>query len=417
MPHRPTAPPDIVDPHTFATRGYPHEIWTRLRRDAPVAWCEHEDFAPFWAISRHEDVVAVARRTTDFANTARFAMVPDDAADLTKLPIRHLLNMNPPEHRDYRRVISSHFTRRAIGIRCERISALADEILGEIEDGQEIDFVDSIAAKLPLAVIAELLGLPREDRERFYRWTNQIVGCTDPEFAGGATHVLETALREQLDYFADLVRLRRREPRDDLTSVLAHARVGGKPIGEIELLSFLFLLVTAGNETTRNAISGGLLALLEWPRALAALRNDRSAIVPATEEILRWTSPIIHICREARRDLELRGIRIREGETVVMFYASANRDESVFEEPSSFRIERSPNPHLAFGTGEHFCLGSHLARLEIQAALAGLIRHFDSIEPTGPVARLRGSFVGGIKSMRVRVSRSASRAGVERVQS
>ncbi len=401
MTSRPIADPAIVDPDYFQRFGYPHEQWSALRRDAPVAWCEPERFDPFWALTRHEDIVAVSRQPSLFENTLRLAMVPDDVVDLTRLPLRHLLNMNPPEHRDYRKLVSRFFTRRSI----ESLRADVERSVAEVLQaaGERLDFVEAVASRVPLAVIARILGLPREDWAQFVRWTNQIVGCADPEFqTEGSENAMVTALQAQFAYFRELVVERRRRPEEDLTSVLATAEIAGEPIGETELLSFLFLLITAGNETTRNALSGGVLALMEQPEALVAMRGQPHPAEAACEEVLRWTSPVVHLCRRATRDVELRGQKILAGETIVLFFPSANRDAAVFDEPFHFHIDRRPNAHLAFGTGEHACLGSHLARLEIGAVLSALADRVERIEATGPAVRLRGSFVGGIKSLPIR---------------
>jgi cholest-4-en-3-one 26-monooxygenase len=403
MHDRPAAPPEILEPGHFEAHGYPHATWSRLRREAPVAWCQPANFPPFWAVTRHSDVIEASRQPAIFQSTARFALAPDDVPDLTQLPLRHLLNMNPPEHRDYRKLVSRFFTRRAIETRRAAVASVVEELVEGLEG--DVEFVDAIAARVPIAVIAEMLGLPPGDWQQLYRWTNEIVGCTDPEYQEpDRENTLVRALREQFEYFRELVAERRRRPTEDLVTVLAHARVHGELLSELDLLSYLFLLVTAGNETTRNALSGGVLAFAEHPGQLEKLRANPDLVPSAGEEVLRWTSPIIHICREASRDTTLGGQTIRSGENVALFFPSANRDEEVFDEPFRFRIDRARNHHLAFGTGEHACLGSHLARLEIQAVLAGLARRVERVELAGPPVRLRGSFVGGIKSLPVHVT-------------
>ena len=209
MQRRPIAPPEIIDPEYFETHGYPHEAWSRLRREAPVAWCEPGRFDPFWAVTRHADVVSVSRQPDLFRSTLRFAMVPDDVPDLTQLPLRHLLNMNPPEHRDYRKLVSRYFTRRAIQASQAAVASIVEDLVERLEG--EVEFVEALASRVPIAVIAEMLGLPREDWQRLYRWTNDIVGCTDPEFQeAGRENTIVRALREQFEYFRALVAERRR---------------------------------------------------------------------------------------------------------------------------------------------------------------------------------------------------------------
>jgi cytochrome P450 len=244
-----------------------------------------------------------------------------------------------------------------------------------------------------------------------FRWTNETIGAGDPEYQQGAS-AIQTAERARtalFEYFWRMIEARRGAPRDDIVSVLANAEIDGRPVQPLELLSYCFLLVVAGNETTRNAISGGLLALIEHPAELEKLRRAPALTERAAEEILRWTSPVIQFCRTATEDFELRGERIRQGESMCLFYPSANRDEDVFPAPFAFRVDRSPNPHLAFGIGEHFCLGAHLARLELRAVFRHLADRIDHVELTGPVERLRSSFVGGVKHVPIRYRLGTSR--------
>jgi cytochrome P450 len=263
------------------------------------------------------------------------------------------------------------------------------------------DFVTDLSAKVPLAVIAELLGVPREDWDKLFQWTNETIGSADPEFQQG-TSALETVDRARLalfQYFTELVEKRRKEPKDDLTSFVAGTQIDGKPLPTFELLSYFFLLVVAGNETTRNATTGGLLAFIENPEQWERLRRDPSLLRPAVEEIVRWTSPVIQFARTASEDTEIRGQKIRAGESLCLFYPSGNRDEEIFDQPFKFDIGRNPNPHLAFGIGEHFCLGANLARLELAVIFSQLAQRLERVELAGPVERLRSSFVGGIKHM------------------
>jgi cytochrome P450 len=401
---------DIVGNDTFAEHGYPHEAWALLRREAPVFWYERPGVVPFWAVTKHEDIVRVSRQPKLFQNAPRLAAFPEfeaegepDEGDFA----RHLLNMDPPEHGRYRRLVSSYFTPRAL----QRLTASVGEISREILDRfacdggeRESDFVTEVAARLPLAVLADMLGVPRDDWELLFEWTNETIGATDPEYQKGTT-AEETAERSRIalfEYFVKLAEARRARPAEDLVSVLANAELDGGPIPPFELLSYFFLLVVAGNETTRNGISGGLLALLEHPEELERLRSEATLLDPAVEEILRWTTPVIQFARTALEDAEVRGQKIRAGESLILFYPSANRDEDVFDEPFRFRIDRNPNPHLAFGIGEHRCLGANLARLELQVIFRQLIDRFEHVELAGTVERLRSSFVGGIKHIPIR---------------
>ena len=404
-PGAPRAPLEIVDPAAYAAHGAPHAAWQRLRCEAPVAWCEPPGMLPFWAVTRYDDVVRISREPERFQNAPRLAVFPEEQFETGNLPVRHLLNMDPPEHREYRHLLSSRFTPRALEPKRPAVERLVDGILDAVAARDEIDFVTDVAAVMPIAVIAEMLGLPEEDREAFFRWTNETIGATDPEYQEGASvsETTERAIRAQRAYFARMVEERRRRPTDDLIGILANAKLDGAWIPEFELLSYLILLVVAGNETTRNAASGGLLALLERPEQLARLRADPARVRTAVEEIVRWVSPVNQFCRTPMEDIELHGQRIRAGENLCLFYGSANRDETIFEEPMSFRIERHPNRHVGFGIGEHVCLGAHLARLELQVLFRRLLERVHRLELAGSVERLRSSFICGIKHLPIRL--------------
>jgi cholest-4-en-3-one 26-monooxygenase len=400
---------DLVGPDTYARHGYPHAAWARLRREAPVFWCEPGgDCTPFWAVTKHADVVRVSRQPAVLQNGPRLAVFPEGKPPKERIA-RHLLNMDPPEHPAFRKLVSHRFTPRAIqSLRAEivRITRdLLDGLYAEAPEGR-IDFVERISGPLPLAVLCDLLGVPRSDWEMLFRWTNQTVGSGDPEYqveSGGGRETANQARLQLFEYFARMAAERRKQPRDDVTSELANARLeDGSGVPPFELLSYYFLLVVAGNETTRNAMSGGLLALIENPAELAKLRANPARVESAVEEIVRWTTPVIQFCRTATRDLELRGQRIRAGQSLCLFYPSANRDEEVFDAPFEFRVERRPNPHLAFGIGEHFCLGANLARLELRVLFGELARRLQGAELAAPVERLRSSFLGGVKHMPIR---------------
>ena len=399
---------EILDPRRYGTDGYPHADWARLRRESPVHWCPREEGDSFWAITRHADIVHVSRRPEQFLNAPRLVMSYDPRVTAEDFGIRMLLNMDPPDHRDYRSLISQRFTPRALQSIRTRVDGIADDILDRVmEQGAhgETDFVATVSALLPIWVIAEMLGVPRSDWELLFDWTNRTIGAADPEYrVEGMTpkQSIDAARASLFHYFDDMTKDRQKNPRDDLVSILANSKVGGEPLPAFELLSYYLLLVIAGNETTRNATSGGLLALIENPDELEKVRRDPQLLKPLVEEVLRWTSPVIHFCRTAAEDVELGGQRIREGDRLVLFYPSANRDEKVFDEPDRFRVDRHPNRHLAFGIGEHFCLGAHVARLELEVILRCLIARLDHVELAGPIARLRSSVVGGIKHMPIR---------------
>jgi len=408
---------DVIGPDTYAAHGYPHAAWKRLREESPVHWFDLENGVGFWAITRRADIVSVSKQPELFRNGPRLAIFeeggpPEGERDF----VRHLLNMDPPEHPKYRSTASSWFTPRAIERRRNEVQRITDDLLSEMAgDGEtrEADFVSDLAAPLTLSVLAEMLGVPREDWRLMFEWTNQIAGSADPEFqdAESPESTVESARNSLFEYFMKLSAERRVAPRDDMISVLSTSSIDGDPMPVLELLSFFLLLVVAGNETTRNAASGGLLALIENPAEFEKLRNDERLLHPAVEEIVRWTTPVIQFCRTPTEDVELHGRKIRAGESLCLFYPSANRDAEVFTDPDVFRVDRRPNPHLGFGIGEHFCLGANLARLELRVIFRALADRLEGIELAGPFERMRSSFLGGVKRMPIRYRLRPDAAG------
>ncbi len=390
---------DIATPDHYQTHGYPHSEWAWLRANDPVFWYDRENFDPFWAITKHADIIWIGKQPKLFLNAPRLAVFSNEVADTTPDEARHLLNMDPPDHAAYRRVTSGWFTPRAVQRMEEKVARVTKLVLDAAAEKGEGDFVSDISAKITIAVIAEMLGVPEEDWERLFRWTNETIAPDDPEFQHGASasETFERARLELFSYFSDLADERRKQPADDIVSVVANGRVAGEPLPVIELLSYYWLLVVAGNETTRNAMTGGMLALLENPGELAKVYAEPGLVDGAVEEAIRWTTPVIQFARTATEDVDLRGKRIEQGQSLCLFYPSANRDEEIFADPFTFRVDRDPNPHIGFGMGEHVCLGAHLARLELRQAFAQLRERLVFCETTGPPVRQRSSFVGGIK--------------------
>ena len=400
---------DVIGPDAYAERGYPYAAWKRLRRESPVHWFDLPNGVGFWAVTRRSDIVWISKQPKRFLNAPRLAVFEEGGPpEGERNFVRHLLNMDPPEHPEFRQAASSWFTPRTIGRRRAEVERITRDLLVELAgDGEtrEADFVGDLAAPLTLAVLADMLGVPREDWRLMFKWTNQIAGSADPEFQEEGETPEDTvngARNALFQYFMTLAEKRRADPRDDMVSVLATARIDGEPMPTLELLSYFLLLVVAGNETTRNAASGGLLALIENPEELAKLRDDPSLVNSAVEEIVRWTAPVIQFCRTPVEDVELHGKHIRAGDSLCLFYPSANRDEEVFEDPDVFRVDRRPNPHLGFGIGEHFCLGASLARLELRVIFGELSQRLEEAELAGPYERMRSSFLGGVKRMPIR---------------
>jgi cytochrome P450 len=408
-----------------------HAIWREMRAHRPVAWNPGTAWFPgFWSITKYEDVRRISRDPATFVSGRGYLMVtdprkPGPAAGVGKL----LLGMDPPRHGRMRRLVHKEFTPRMAARWEPAIRAITREIIDRVEPLGRCDFVTDIAGRLPVAVVCGLLGVPREDWGQLLAHGNRILGANDPEyrltagFPRGTTehglpgllgHCARMAtgglgLRGLLGYFSRLVARRRARPRDDLVSKLIAAEVDGERLTDEEVVYFCYLILLAGNETTRNAISGGMLALLEHREEWERLRADPGLLPTAVEEILRWSSPLLHMARVAACDVELRGERIRAGEKVLLWYPSANRDEEVFAEPDRFDIGRRPNDHLAFGYGEHYCLGSGLARLQLRVMFEALAERLPGIAQAGEAERLRSTFVGGIKHLPVRFA-AATRA-------
>ena len=304
-------------------------------------------------------------------------------------------------HGKHRRLVSGAFAPKIMRALEPRIRDLTRRILDAVAPKGACNFVTEVASELPVQVICELIGIPAEDRGKIVTWSNALVGMDDPEYADSAADGPIAAMQVYA-YASELATARRGAPRDDVASLLLAAEVDGERLSEAAFNAFMLVLAVAGNETTRNAISGGLLALFEHPAERARLQADAALFPTAVEEILRWVTPVMHFRRTATRDVELGGQRIREGDKVVMWYVSANRDDAVFPDPDRFDVGRTPNEHLTFGLGQHFCLGASLARLEIQILFEELLRRLPDIAPAGPAVRMRGNHFAGIKHLPVR---------------
>ena len=401
-------PVDVSNPDSFQN-GFPHEFFKKLRREDPVWWHEGEYLPPdfpappgpgYWVVSKYEDVKAISKSPRLFASTPAI-LIQDPLEEELELAPPSMIGMDPPEHARFRKLVSAGFTPRGIAAQEKQHHAIVDAIIDRVATRGECDFVTDIAAELPLQVIAELLGVPQEDRHKVFEWSNRMLGGEDPEYA----LPLEESRQVFLDMFVyanGLAEERRDHPRNDLISAILHGKVDGDQLTIPEFDSFFMLLSLAGNETTRNLISHGMLLLIEHPEARERLIREPELIPSAVEEMLRFRPPVMYFRRTATEDTELCGKKIRKGEKVTLWYPSANRDEDVFPDADVFDITRSPNDHLAFGMGEHFCLGAHLARLELNVMFQHLLSRLPDIELTGNVEYLRSHFLDGVKHMPVR---------------
>lgn len=391
---------DLTDLDTFA-RGVPHDQLDLLRAEAPVYFHPESDGAGFWCITRHDDLHRVSHEWPVFSSEWGISLVEAASDEELAQQRMMMLMMDPPRHTRLRLLVNKGFTPRMVERLHDRVRAIAADIIDSIAPRGECDFVVDVAAELPLQVIAELMGVPHEDRHQLFTWSNQMIGSQDPEYAV-SEEVARNAMLEMFAYANDLATAKRADPGDDIVSALLHAEVDGERLSDLEFDLFFELLAVAGNETTRNLISHGLLALVEHPEERALLLAHPELLPNAVEEMLRYSSPVMYMRRTARSDFELRGETIRAGDKVALWYVAANHDPEVFDDPHRFDITRSPNEHAAFGGGgPHFCLGSHLAKLEIRVMFEELLRRIPRMELAGEVSRLRSNFINGIKHLPV----------------
>ncbi|HET6339346.1 MAG TPA: cytochrome P450 [Polyangiales bacterium] len=397
---------DVYDLDSYQ-RAIPHDVFGRLRKESPVNFNPEPSGPGFWAVTKYADVVTISKDPKTFSSarggTNLTELAPEDLSVVQML----MVNMDPPRHNKFRNLVSKGFTPRMIAQLEPLIRRAATRTVDAVAKRGECDFVRTVAGELPLIIIADLLGIPQEDRGKVFDWSNRLIGFDDPEFQTSLADG-KVAAGELWMYANQIAAQRRAKPEMDLTSVLVHASVDGEQLSELEFDAFFLMLAVAGNETTRNAISGGVLALSQHPNQRKRLLDDPSLIPSAVEEILRWVTPVIHFRRTAMRDVELRGAMIHEGDKVAVFYSSANRDEDVFPDPFKFDVGRTPNEHLAFGVGQHFCLGASLARLELRIIFEELLRRLPDFTLAGDVRRLRSNFINGIKEMPVRFTPEAS---------
>ena len=424
----PAAPINLNDPEMFMEGRY-HEAFRQIRNSDPVYWNEGgEKVNGFWAITKYEDVRYISRNPELFISSKGIAgpsLRPEALAEMMQSDPANavqatgggnvsIITMDPPRHVKMRLLVNKGFTPRAVNALEPEIRRITNQILDNIAGRSECDFVLEVASQLPLAVICGMMGIEQKDWPLMFELTNKVLGSGDPEYQtdipeaergtpAASRQTAMTGFATMFAYFRERLEERRANPREnDLITMLIESEIDGEKLTEGDLLAFCFLLIVAGNETTRNAISGGLQVLCEHPEEKAKLLKDMSLLDGAIEEILRWVSPVHHMARTVTADTEIRGKKLKAGDRLIMWYGSVNRDEDIFPDPYTFDITRSPNDHLAFGIGEHFCLGSGFAKKELKVMFQELFRRFPDIDLAGPPERLRSNFINGVKHLPVK---------------
>tara|TARA_Y100000814_G_scaffold173705_1_gene126947 strand:+ start:865 stop:2121 length:1257 start_codon:yes stop_codon:yes gene_type:complete len=406
---------DLINASAYGQNGVPHDLWTHLRKESPVYWYAQRGHTPFWAITKHEDIMEVSSQPDIFSSEAGGIIVLNEAQIQSFIEggsgsplaqMKTIITMDPPEHRSYRKVASGYFTPRGVTNLDEIVKSSAAAIFDDLPTEGEVDFIEAIAQKHPLRVLATILGIDKEQEERLLVITQELFGSEDPDMRRGGED-RETARKELgMEFymlFDEIIKDRRSCPRDDLATMLANAELSdGCPLGQLETLGYYLIVFTAGHDTTRNALSGAISAFLDHPDEFERLRKDPSLSKAAVDEIVRWTTPVNYMKRQAVQDYELRGQKIKAGEELALFYCSANRDEDVFDDPFTFDITRSPNRHLGFGWAEHYCLGAHLAKASMKALTEEMVRRIDWMEPNGERTFISSNFVVGLKTLPVK---------------
>ncbi len=407
---------------SFQDHTKPHEIFTQFRAEEPVAWCPEPWGGPgFWSITKYDDIQEISKLPSIFSSDARFGGITlpsqemfrnregvdpkarrQGPAELAQFEGgRSMIMMDPPEHTAHRRMVAPGFTPQTLDALRPRIRDRAVAILDSIGEAGECEFVSSVAAELPIQMLAELFDVPQENRHKLFEWSNMIIGGEDPDIAISREQVMG-AYMELAGYAMQLYEARKESPGNDLITMLVQTEVNGEPVSVADYLSAFILLVVAGNETTRNSISGGTVALSEHPEERQKLIDDPSLLQNAVDEIIRWVHPVIYMRRTAVEDYEIRGVKIKKGDKLALWYMSGNRDEEKWDDPFSFNVSRDGPRHLSFGYGQHLCIGWRLAEMQLSVLLEEMLARYPDIEVVSDVARMRTNFLNSIKRVQVR---------------
>ena len=402
----------IAYPETYADEKELHDIFTFMRKEDPVSWVEPNQFRPFWAITKHEDIIEIEKQNELFINDPRTTLMDIPTEDAIKeftggshLLVRSLVHMDNPDHQSYRSLTQKWFAPPNLESLKIDIRNIAKEYINKMVDyGSECDFAKDIAIFYPLRVIMSILGVPKEDEPRMLRLTQELFGGRDEDMIRdeSETSSESNTITDFFEYFNALTEDRRKNPTNDVSSVIANAQINNEQLGHLEAMSYYVIIATAGHDTTSSSTAGGILALIENPDQLSKLKNNPSLMTSAVEETIRWVTPVKNFFRTATQNYDLQDREIKKDDSILLCYPSGNRDEEIFDDPFKFKVDRSPNRHLAFGHGAHLCLGKYLAKIEMEIFYEELFKKIDNIQLNGEPEWVKASFVSGLKSLPIK---------------
>ena len=402
----------IAYPETYADEIKLHNIFTYMRKEDPVTWVEPDQFRPFWAITKHEDIIEIEKQNDLFINDPRTTLMDIPTEEAIKeftggshLLVRSLVHMDNPDHQAYRSLTQKWFAPPNLESLKKDIRDIAKEYVQKMmEYGNECDFAKDVAIFYPLRVIMSILGVPKEDEPRMLRLTQELFGGRDEDMIRDTdeTSPESNTITDFFEYFTNLTEERRKQPTEDVASVIANAKINDEPLGHLEAMSYYVIIATAGHDTTSSSTAGGILALIENPEEFSKLKNNPDLMPSAVEETIRWVTPVKNFFRTATEDYHLKDRKIKKDDSILLCYPSGNRDEDVFEDPFEFKVDRTPNRHLAFGHGAHLCLGKYLAKIEMEIFYEELFKKIDKIELNGDPEWVKASFVSGLKSLPIK---------------
>tara|TARA_Y100001968_G_scaffold316512_1_gene344436 strand:- start:427 stop:1671 length:1245 start_codon:yes stop_codon:yes gene_type:complete len=402
----------IAYPETYANEKELHDIFSFMRKKDPVSWVEPDEYRPFWAITKHEDIIKIEKQNEIFINDPRTTLMDIPTEDAIKeftggshLLVRTLVHMDNPDHQIYRSLTQKWFAPPNLESLKKDIRNIAREYVNKmIDHGSECDFAKDVAIFYPLRIIMSILGVPKEDEPRMLRLTQELFGGRDEDMIRdeSETSSESNTITDFFEYFNALTEDRRKNPTNDVSSVIANAKINNEQLGHLEAMSYYVIIATAGHDTTSSSTAGGILALIENPDQLSKLKNNPSLMTSAVEETIRWVTPVKNFFRTATQNYDLKDRKIKKDDSILLCYPSGNRDEEIFDDPFKFKVDRSPNRHLAFGHGAHLCLGKYLAKIEMEIFYEELFKKIENIELNGEPEWVKASFVSGLKSLPIR---------------